>query len=102
MDLFDNSMKAKGHYLPMAMMTSIGSHHCGVLLRGIVQLPGFDCELRVAASMTNLYCGHCFPVEITSYCVWLYYTVSLSFYDIEAMMLYRGITVPMKQSGDGV
>ncbi|MEL6940921.1 MAG: hypothetical protein AAFO84_17200, partial [Cyanobacteria bacterium J06598_1] len=43
--------------------------------------------------MTNPYCGHCFPAEIISYCVWLYYTFPLSLRDIEKRMLYRGITV---------
>lgn len=31
--------------------------------------------------------------EILSYCVWLYYTFPLSYWDIEKMMLYRGIEV---------
>ena len=43
------------------------------------------------ARQTNPYRGHRFPAEIISYCMWLYYT--LSFHDIEMMMLYRGITV---------
>ena len=41
----------------------------------------------------NLYHRHRFPAEIISYCVWLYNSFSLSFRDIEKMMLYRGIEV---------
>ncbi|MBD2000248.1 IS6 family transposase [Leptolyngbya sp. FACHB-541] len=40
-----------------------------------------------------MYPRHRFPVEIISYCVWLYYTFPLSYRDIEKMMLYRGIEV---------
>lgn len=40
-----------------------------------------------------MYSRHRFPVEIISYCVWLYYTFPLSYRDIEKMMLYRGIEV---------
>jgi putative transposase len=36
---------------------------------------------------------HRFPAEIISHCVWLYNSFSLSFRDIEKMMLYRGIDV---------
>ncbi len=43
--------------------------------------------------MDNPYRGHRFPGEIISYSVWLYYTFSLSFRDIEKIMLYRGVTV---------
>ncbi|MGD1851166.1 MAG: IS6 family transposase [Cyanophyceae cyanobacterium] len=39
------------------------------------------------------YKRHRFPVEIIRHCVWLYYTFSLSYRDIEKMMLYRGIEV---------
>jgi transposase-like protein len=34
-----------------------------------------------------------FPAEIISHCVWLYHRFSLSFREIEEMMLQRGITV---------
>ena len=39
------------------------------------------------------YRGFRFPVEIISHCVWLYYRFSLSFRDVEEMMLQRGIVV---------
>ena len=39
------------------------------------------------------YPRHHFPAEIISHCVWLYNCFSLSFRDIEKMMLYRGIEV---------
>lgn len=41
----------------------------------------------------NPYSRHRFPPEIISHCVWLYNSFSLSFRDIEKMMLYRGIEV---------
>ncbi len=44
-------------------------------------------------STSNSYEGHRFPAEITSYCVWLYYTFPLSYRDFEKMMLERGIFV---------
>ena len=43
--------------------------------------------------MNTTYKRHRFPIEIISYCVWLYYTFPLSFRDIQKMMLYRGISV---------
>ncbi|MGH3874301.1 MAG: IS6 family transposase [Pseudonocardiaceae bacterium] len=39
------------------------------------------------------YKGFRFPAEIISHCVWLYYRFSLSFRDVEEMMLQRGIVV---------
>jgi putative transposase len=39
------------------------------------------------------YKGFRFPSEIISHCVWLYHRFSLSFREIEEMMLQRGITV---------
>ena len=42
---------------------------------------------------TNPYRRYRFPAEIISHCVWLYNCFSLSFRDIEKMMLYRGIEV---------
>jgi len=42
---------------------------------------------------SSLYHRHRFPPEIISYCIWLYNTFSLSYRDIEKMMLYRGICV---------
>ena len=43
--------------------------------------------------MSTTYKRHRFPIEIISYCVWLYYTFPLSFRDIQKMMMYRGIEV---------
>jgi len=42
---------------------------------------------------TNPYHLYRFPAEIISHCVWLYNCFSLSFRDIEKMMLARGIEV---------
>jgi putative transposase len=42
---------------------------------------------------TNPYRRYRFPAEIICHCVWLYNCFSLSFRDIEKMMLYRGIEV---------
>jgi putative transposase len=39
------------------------------------------------------YYRHRFPAEIISYCIWLYNTFSLSYQDIEKMMLYSGTCV---------
>ena len=39
------------------------------------------------------YKGFRFPAEIISHCVWLYHRFSLSFREIEEMMLKRGIVV---------
>jgi putative transposase len=39
------------------------------------------------------YKGFRFPAEIISHCVWLYHRFSLSFREVEEMMLARGITV---------
>lgn len=40
-----------------------------------------------------LYHRHRFPAEIISYCIWLSNSFSLSYRDVEKMMLYRGIYV---------
>lgn len=45
------------------------------------------------ATPPSLYRGHRFPVEIISYCVWLYHRFPLSLRDVEQMMAYRGVTV---------
>ncbi len=42
---------------------------------------------------SELYHRHRFPAEIISYCIWLYNSFSLSYRDIEKIMLYRGICV---------
>ena len=39
------------------------------------------------------YCGYRFPPEIIAHCVWLYFRFSLSFRDIQEMMLEREIEV---------
>lgn len=50
----------------------------------------------------NLYYRHRFPGEIISHCVWLYNSFSLSFRDIEKMMLYRGIELTYESIRDWV
>ena len=42
-------------------------------------------------SAANLYKRHRFPAEIISHCVWLYFRFSLSYRDVEEMMLERGV-----------
>ncbi|KFF95503.1 transposase [Streptomyces scabiei] len=39
------------------------------------------------------YKGHRYPVEVISYCVWLYFRFPLSFREVEELMLERGIVV---------
>jgi putative transposase len=39
------------------------------------------------------YKGHRYPVEIISHCVWLYFRFSLSFREVEELMLERGVVV---------
>src|SRR6202049_2947435 len=39
------------------------------------------------------YKGHRFPAEIISHCVWLYFRFSLSYRDVEEMMVERGVVV---------
>ena len=39
------------------------------------------------------YKNHLFPPEIISHAVWLYFRFSLSYRDVEEMMLARGIVV---------
>ena len=45
------------------------------------------------ATLSSLYRGHRFPVEIISHCVWLYHRFPLSLRDVEQMMAHRGVTV---------
>jgi len=40
-----------------------------------------------------MYYRHRFPTEIISYAVWLYFTFSLSYRDVQKLLLYRGIDV---------
>jgi putative transposase len=42
---------------------------------------------------TASYKGHRFPVEIIDHCVWLYFRFSLSFREVEELMLARGVVV---------
>ena len=44
-------------------------------------------------SSVSPYKGHRFPPEIISHCVWLYFRFSLSFRDVEEMMVERGVVV---------
>ena len=44
-------------------------------------------------SSVSPYKGHRFPSEIISHCVWLYFRFSLSFRDVEEMMVERGVVV---------
>jgi putative transposase len=44
-------------------------------------------------STASSYPGYRFPREIIAHCVWLYFRFSLSFRDIQEMMLERGIEV---------
>jgi putative transposase len=39
----------------------------------------------------ELYKRHCFPAEIISHCVWLYFRFSLSYRDVEELMFERGV-----------
>ncbi len=39
----------------------------------------------------SLYRRHRFPSEIISHCVWLYFRFSISYRDVEEMMLMRGV-----------
>lgn len=39
----------------------------------------------------SLYKGFRFPLEIISYCIWLYFRFSLSYRDIEEIMFERGV-----------
>ena len=54
---------------------------------------GIEYRLRFACLLLPMYSRHRCPVEIISYCVWLYYKFPLSYRDIEKMMLDRGVEV---------
>ncbi|WP_196602003.1 IS6 family transposase [Gloeocapsopsis dulcis] len=41
----------------------------------------------------RMYYRHRFPTEIISYAVWLYFTLPLSYRDVQKLLLYRGIEV---------
>jgi putative transposase len=49
----------------------------------------------------SLYHRHCFPSEIISYCVWLYFRFTLSFRDVEEMLAMRGVSVSYETVRDG-
>jgi putative transposase len=42
---------------------------------------------------TASYKGHRFPVQIIDQCVWLYFRFSLSFREVEELMLARGVVL---------
>jgi putative transposase len=42
---------------------------------------------------TNRYKNHCFPAEIISHGVWLYYRFCLSYRDVEELLFVRGVIV---------
>jgi hypothetical protein len=42
---------------------------------------------------TPSYKGHRYPVEIINHCVWLYFRFSLSFREVEELILVRGVAV---------
>jgi putative transposase len=41
------------------------------------------------STATASYKGHRFPVEVIDHCVWLYFRFSLSFREVEELMLVR-------------
>jgi putative transposase len=43
--------------------------------------------------LSRHYPRHRFPIEVIARCVWLYFRRSLSYRDVEEMMLERGVTV---------
>jgi putative transposase len=45
------------------------------------------------STATASYTGHRYPVEIINHCVWLYFRFSLSFREVEELMLARGVAV---------
>jgi transposase-like protein len=47
----------------------------------------------VVATVSSLYKGHRFPVEIISHCVWLYHRFPLSLREVQEMMAQRGVIV---------
>ncbi len=44
-------------------------------------------------SSASLYHRHCFPTEIISHCVWLYFRFALGFRDVEEMLAMRGVSL---------
>jgi len=52
-----------------------------------------DLERSWVSTATASYKGHRYPVEIINHCVWLYFRFSLSFREVEELMLARGVVV---------
>ena len=69
---------------PMALAPVAYRRHCHVSERW---RPGKIGGVRTA---TASYKGHRYPVEIINHCVWLYFRFSLSFREVEELMLVRG------------
>ena len=42
---------------------------------------------------SNIYAGYRYPAQIISYAVWLYHRFTLSFRDIEELLVARGVVV---------
>jgi putative transposase len=53
------------------------------------------CDIRLmnTPALTDHYKHHCFPVEIISHGVWLYFRFCLSYRDVEELLFARGIIV---------
>ena len=68
-------------------------------MRGDCQVDGCSVVWRwgqtgfVEVTPLSLYKGHRYPVEIISHCVWLYHRFPLSLWEVEEMMLARGVLV---------
>ncbi|KUN32953.1 transposase [Streptomyces olivochromogenes] len=54
-------------------------------------------DLRVVGHgrgiVAPLYKGYRFPAEVIAHCVWLYHRFTLSFREVEELMLARGVVV---------
>jgi hypothetical protein len=65
---------------------------------GTVRLTGLGCSVAwcggqtgfVDVTLSSLYKGHRYPVEILSHCAWLYHRFPLSLREIEELMMARG------------
>jgi len=49
--------------------------------------------LRQYSHHLNLYCRHCFPLQIINVSVWLYFRFSLSYRDVELLMAKRLVVI---------
>src|SRR6266436_2397573 len=69
------------------------------LLTGTVRLTSEDVirlfvrHNYLMRTSVSLYHRHCFPAEIISHCVWLYFRFALSFRDVEEMLAMRGVSL---------